>query len=237
MDKGYETLLNKYRRMFSMVDVFHFNSQNTADVYMKYIDVPQSSKVVSITHGSIKDCRKPRTNVDSVLKLGFIGSEAPYKGLPMLKRVIDRLNAAGFCKKLHLSVYGGRIGVDEALNNVEYKGRFSTAQMASIYDSMDLLIVPSICCETFGFTTIEALQFGVPALVSNKVGAKDIVNKYAPQFIFNNEDELYDILSRLISDKTELVAYNKAVVSAEWEWNLESHSKEIIRKIYKDEEN
>lgn len=235
MDKGYETLLNKYRRMFSMVDIFHFNSQNTADVYMKYIDVPQGSKVVSITHGSIKDCRKLRTNVDSILKLGFIGSEAPYKGLPLLKRVIGRLNADGFSEKLHLSVYGGRDGVDEALNNVEYKGRFGAAQMFSIYDSMDLLIVPSICCETFGFSTIEALQLGVPALVSNKVGAKDIVKKYAPQFIFNTEDELYSILSRLISDKTELAAYNRAVVSAEWEWDLENHSEEIIRKIYIDE--
>lgn len=232
MDKRYETLLKKYRRMFSMVDIFHFNSQNTADVYMQYIDVPQSSRVISITHSSIGDYRKKRTYNNSILRLGFIGSEAPYKGLPMLKSVIGRLNKAGYFNRLHLDVYGGRTGIDKELNNIEYKGRFATAQMASIYDSMDLLIVPSIWCETFGFTTIEALQFGVPALVSSKVGAKDIVKCYSPKFVFENENELYDILHRLIENRTELVEYNKIIVSTPWICSMENHAAEIVKELY-----
>lgn len=232
MDKGYKTLLNKYKRMFSMMDAFHFNSQNTADIYMQYINVPQSSKVVSITHHNIKDHRKKRTYESNVLNLGFIGSEAPYKGLPMLKNVIGRLNAFGYLKKIHLNVYGGRIGKDDVLANIDYKGRFNSSQMKSIYDSMDLLIVPSIWHETFGFTTIEALQFGVPAIVSNKVGSKDIVKKYAPQFVFDNEEELYDILFRLIKNRKELIDYNKAIISDTWDWALETHAREIVNKIY-----
>lgn len=232
MDTEFDTLLKNYRKMFSMVDVIHFNSQNTADVYARYIDVPQSSAVVPITHGSIEDHRQLRLYGSDVLHLGFIGNEAPYKGLPTLKRVIRGLNDAGYMDKFCLYVYGGRTGVDEHLKNVEYRGRFSSSQMYSIYDSMDLLIVPSICYETFGFTTIEAIQFGVPALVSNKVGSKDIVESYAPHFIFNNEAELFSILLRLLENRKELIDYNRAIVTSPWNWSLEEHSSEIVNTFY-----
>ena len=68
--------------------------------------------------------------------------------------------------------------------------------------------------------------------MSNKVGAKDIVKKYAPQFVFDNEEELYEILSRLIDDKTELITYNKEIVSATWDWDFESHAANVVNKIY-----
>ena len=91
MDKKYKSLLDTYRRIFSMVDAFHFNSQNTADVYGKYISIPEASKVIPISHGGITDCRKSKSFDEKVLRLGFIGSEAPYKGLFMLKEVLTRI--------------------------------------------------------------------------------------------------------------------------------------------------
>lgn len=233
MDKEYEVLLNSYRRMFKMIDAIHFNSQNTADVYSRYVNVPLGSKVLQITHSGVSDHRRIRGFSSSVLRIGFIGSEAPYKGLPMLKRVVTRLNSEGYANFLMLNAYGGRQGLDEELCNVHYKGRFSASQTAEIYDLMDLLVVPSICYETFSLVTLEALQFGVPVLVSSKVGAKDVVAQYAPQFIFDDEDELYSILHRLVLKRDELVAYNKAVVSSPWQWSMMQHAKDIESEIYK----
>lgn len=234
MDKEYEALLNSYRRMFSMIDAIHFNSQNTADVYSTYVNVPSGSRVLPITHRGVSDHRKIRSFDSSMLRMGFIGSEAPYKGLPMLKRVFSRLNSEGYASSLKLNVYGGRKGYDTELCNVQYKGRFAASQMADIYDLMDLLVVPSIWNETFSLITIEALQYGVPVLVSSKVGAKDIVAQYAPQFIFNDEDELYRILHRLVLKRDELVAYNKAVVSSPWQWSMMQHAKDIENVMYKE---
>lgn len=233
MVQEYDKLLNTYKRMFGMVDVFHFNSQNTRNVYESYLTIPEKSAVVTITHNGIEDHRKVRTFDDKVLKLGFVGSEAPYKGLPMFKRVIARINAEELEERIHLSVYGGRTGADDELPNVEYKGRFTSSQMESVYDSMDLLVVPSIWCETFSLTTIEALQFGVPVLVSSKVGAKDIVKQYAPEFVFENEEDLYQILRSLVEKRSELESYNKNVVEAPWQWSMKQHAKDIENKIYK----
>lgn len=38
-----------------------------------------------------------------------------------------------------------------------------------------MLVAPSIWYETFGYTVLEALSYGVPVIVSEHVGAKDII--------------------------------------------------------------
>lgn len=234
MDKEFDILLKTYNRMFGMVDSIHFNSQNTADVYGKLIDVPKESVVVPITHSDIGDHRQLREYDHRELRLGFIGSESPYKGLPMLKRVIVQLDKEGFKEKISLSVYGGRNGNDDVCANVTYKGRFCATQMEAVYNSIDLLVVPSICNETFGFIVLEAIQYGVPVLVSSKVGAKDVVKQYAPQFVFETENDLYEILFRLINNREELVAYNQKIIELPWQWSMKKQAEEIVEKFYKE---
>lgn len=222
--------------MFRMVDAIHFNSQSTADVYGKYIDVHAESKVVAITHRGVEDHRKRRYYSKKVLRLGFIGSETPYKGLPILKRVITMLNADGLENKIELNVYGGKVGIDKVLPNVLFKGRFSAPQMKSVYDSMDLLVVPSIWYETFSLTTLEALSYGVPVLVSDSVGAQDIVKEYDTSYVYHTEEELRAKLQLLANDKSELVEYNKRILSQPWKHGMREHAQEVVDRIYKSSE-
>lgn len=233
MDKKYAQLLDTYRDMFNMVDAFHFNSKNTADVFSKYVDVPMSSMTIPITHSGIKDKRKIRFYDNQLLRLGFIGSEAPYKGLPLLKEIISLLNKDGYRDKVVLHVYGGRIGQDDVCSNILYKGRFMSSMMEQVYDDMDLLVVPSIWNETFSLVTLEALSYGTSVLVSDKVGAKDIVSNYAPQFVFKTKEDLFNTIQRLIENRQDLISYNESVVKSPWLSSLENHSKDIIAKLYK----
>ena len=232
MVEKYVQLLATYRRMFSMVDAFHFNSQNTAEVYGRYVNVPKESKVIPITHSGIKDHRKKKTFDAAMLHLGFIGSEAPFKGLPMLKEVIKRLGREGYSKQISLEVWGGKTGIELDSPNIIYKGHFTSAMMESVFQGMDLLVVPSIWYETFSLVALEALSYGVPVLVSDKVGAKDIVVQYDTHFVFKTKEDLYTILKRLVDDKTELIRYNEAIISSPWHWSMEQHAKEIVETIY-----
>ena len=233
MWKDYSFLLEEYYKMFEMVDAFHFNSQNTAEVYRRFLNVPNGSKIIPITHSGIGDHRKRRLFDSRVLRMGFVGSEAPYKGLPMLRNVIGRLNESGYEQQIQLNIYGGKVGKDCVLDNINYRGRFDSSQMESVYEAMDLLVVPSIWFETFSFTTIEALQYGVPVLVSDKVGAKDIVKKYAPLFIFKGKDNLYDIISQIIKNRSLLRDYNNNIMRHTWDFSLEKHSQNIVNELYK----
>ena len=38
-----------------------------------------------------------------------------------------------------------------------------------------MLVAPSVWHETFGFTVLEALSYGIPVVISGTVGAKDIL--------------------------------------------------------------
>lgn len=232
MVEEYAKLLETYRRMFGMVDAFHFNSQSTADVYGRYLDIPAESRVITITHSGIKDRREKRVFDNRLLRLSFIGSEAPYKGLQMLKKVITKYNLEGSADKISLSVYGGRTGIDEKIKNVVYKGRFISSMMEQVFNDMDLLVVPSICYETFSFVTLEALSYGIPVLVSNKVGAKDIVGKYNPEFVFRDEVDLYELIKKLVEDRKLLVNYNNAIINNDWNYSMKKHTNQIIKELY-----
>ncbi|MDE5570986.1 MAG: glycosyltransferase [Prevotella sp.] len=232
MAKEYTQLLDSYHRMFEMIDAFHFNSQNTADVYERHLKIPKASKVIPITHRGIQDRRKYKKFNSCILRLGFIGSEAPYKGLPMLKEAIAKLNEEGHVDKLLLNVYGGRTGKDDHLQNMEYKGRFTSDMMEKVFDEMDLLVVPSICHETFSLVTMEALSFGTPVLVSDKVGAKDVVRRYAPNYVFSSKSQLLELLLALIQNNTSLRNYNEKIVNSQWDYSLEKHSREIVSRLY-----
>ena len=228
MAKEYDQLLDSYKSMFGMVDAFHFNSQNTAYVYGKYLSIPVVSKVIHITHSGIQDHRKLRNYNEHKLRLGFIGSEAPFKGLPMLKDVIGMLNQEGFSDRIELHVYGGRTGQDELLPNVIFKGRFTSAMMEQVFDDMDLLVVPSIWYETFSLVALEALSFGTCVIVSDRVGAKDIVSQYDSRFVVSSREELHDMLASLLDDRSFFSKFNMRLVNSEWPYSIENHCKDII---------
>jgi glycosyltransferase involved in cell wall biosynthesis len=64
--------------------------------------------------------------------------------------------------------------------------------MGSVFSKFDLLIMPSIWFETFGFVALEAISFGIPVLLSDTCGVKDIIQKITPELIIKmNEDTLY----------------------------------------------
>ncbi|MBR4793275.1 MAG: glycosyltransferase [Bacteroidaceae bacterium] len=233
MVEEYSELLDYYKGLFDQIDVFHFNSYNTAEVYKRYLRIPGSSKVIPITHSGIDDRRKQRSFDEKLLRLGFIGSEAPYKGLPILKEVLSRLDRNGLSDRIELNVYGGKTGVDDQLKNVYYKGRFTSSQMEDVFNSIELLVVPSICNETFSLITLEALQYGVPVMVSKNVGARMLIEKISDQFVFDGIEDLYKIINGLLSDKRPLTLFNEKLLSVEWNYSMADHAQTIISELYK----
>lgn len=228
MIKKYQSLIDYYKDCFSMVDEFHFNSEVTRDTYRKYI-VPKEEKIIPITHNGINDHRRKKSFEENCLKIGFVGSAAPYKGLPRLIMTLKQLNRND---KWRLDVWGDTIGQDESLP-IYYRGKFTHSAIETVYTSMDIMVVPSLCHETFGLVTLEALSYGVPVLVSDTVGAKDIVKEYDSKFVFHSDEELVSLLELLVDDKSLLRNYNEAIISNDWRHSMSEHAQEIIEELYK----
>ena len=179
---GYESLMIYYRECFSLVDCFHFNSEVSKTVYTTHM--PNiNGMVIPITHCGIKDNRRKKTYNSEKLRMGFIGSDEPFKGLPLL---IEALEEIGMEDEWELSVWGGKLGKHPSLP-IQYKGKYSAQTIENVYEAMDVLIVPSVWKETFSLVTLEALSYGVPVIVSDNVGAQDVVKGYSERCVFHGK--------------------------------------------------
>ncbi|HFJ9279037.1 MULTISPECIES: glycosyltransferase [Bacillus] len=229
--KQYIELRNYYLKMFKLVDYFHFNSSIAKEQFEKYFDV--SGKVVSISHQDIFDYRQERSitkRENALVKLGYLGPIDTYKGFYSLKDTLESLKEKGYTN-WHLGVYGDFLN-DPDIYNPEYYtfyGRYNYSQLKDIFNEVDLLIIPSIWKETFGFIGLEAQSYGVPIMVSEYVGFKDLIQDGETGFIYKvNKHDFIDKLSMILDDISLLERVSKNLLELDFPHLMEQHTKEII---------
>ena len=218
---NYTALREHYHTLLKMCDKIHFNSEVTRSIYRRYF--PDLEGIIQpVTHLGLFDRRRDKKIDPACIRLGFIGSSAPYKGLPLLKSVLKDLKRLGMAN-WHLDVWGSNlVGQDQEIPEIVYRGTFRAGEEETVYRDMDLLIVPSICFETFGFAVAEALSFGIPVLCSATVGAQNIV---PPEMVFPGERELKEKLAVLLRDgktlselRSRIIAEKSRVPTCEEHW-------------------
>lgn len=224
----YSKLLVYYEEIFNMVDKFIFNSTVARDIYSKYIDI--KGDIISITHKDIKDNRKIKNYSNKGLRLTYLGPNKEYKGFNLLLNVMNKLDKSGY-KDIKLNIYGDTGWNKNSFKNVALNGKYSYEELGKIFDSTDLLVVPSIWHETFGFITLEALSYGVPVLLTDKVGSKDLIKKDIGLIVSDDENEIYDAILNIYNDKTILNEFNNNIVNGEFLLSLSNHY-EDIKKFY-----
>ena len=110
----------------------------------------------------------------------FVGNLLPLKGVDILLDVFDALHRDGV--SAHLSLVGG--GGDAALmaraRSMPNVGVQSFVRKPALFDLMaqhDYLVLPSRF-DSFGMVVPEAMSVGVPVIVSDRVGAKMIIEQH-----------------------------------------------------------
>ncbi|HEX5659963.1 MAG TPA: glycosyltransferase family 4 protein [Polyangiales bacterium] len=135
------------------------------------------------------------------ITLGFIGRIERPKGIEVLLEALSRIPGERF----RLRVAGK--AVDPAYLD-ELKQRFPMPQVeylgfvpaAELYESIDLLVVPSLWHETLCVVVYEALGFGVPVLASRVGGIPEILDGQGCGWLFEpgNAQDLEANLRRLL---------------------------------------
>ncbi|PHF06149.1 glycosyltransferase [Bacillus wiedmannii] len=227
----YIELRDYYLTIFKLIDYFHFNSSIAKEQFEKYLDV--NGKIVSISHQDISDYRQERKvkqRGNEVVRLGYLGPIDTYKGFYSLKNQLDSLKEKGYTN-WHLGVYGDFINDPDTYNPKYYTfyGRYNYNQLKDIFNEVDLLIIPSIWKETFGFIGLEAQSYGVPIMVSEYVGFKDLVQDGETGFIYKvNKHDFIDKLSMILDDTSLLDYINENLLKLDFPHLMEQHTKEII---------
>ena len=169
----YRELRAFYIEMLKQFDFIHFNSSVTEFIYQRYF-TPKCSKVISITHRNIKDNRKCSLNKkeSNIIRFTYLASLNSEKGFYLIKDVLDDLWNNGN-KSFSLKLFHHIKDAPEYIQ--EHPKAFNYSELENIFSETDILLAPSLWYETFGYTVLEALSYGVPVIVSDNVGAKDIV--------------------------------------------------------------
>ena len=221
----YKKLRNYYYSLLKLMDMIHYNSSVTKKVYESVFELSNSC-IIGITHSDIEDNRKVKDYSNDYLRIRYLGPQSGAKGYPLLKSALDKLwkGQQEFCLDVHFVPM-------EPATYIKSNDRYSYAELKRIFDETDILVAPSIWYETFGFTVLEALSYGVPVIISGNVGAKDILVQGAGVVIDNiDAQKLFTILQNLTPDK--LRAMNEIIVDKQTIMQIEDMSRQIEVSCY-----
>ena len=214
--KEEKKLYDYYLKLLGLVDVIHYNSNLTYEIYKNYLS--SNYKIIPITHNDIRinDVKKTSSNI---LRIAYFGEQREEKGYNLLIDVLDNLEG-NFILKTY--------GKDDLYQRkyIEYMGPYKYEDLKDIYSNIDVVIVPSTNIESFGFVVLEALANKTPVIASNNVGSKDLVNE---KYIFNDKAELVKKLNDLINNKQSLNDYFNYDLKLK---SFADHVKEIEEKLY-----
>ncbi|MGM9947036.1 glycosyltransferase [Floccifex sp.] len=224
--KDYKRLRNYYGSLIKLMDVIHYNSTLTKQIYESVFESPNSN-IINITHADIKNHRSIKCFSDDLIRIRYLGPMGRAKGFFLLKEALDKLssNQQNFCLDVHFTP-------PEKSPYIKVHERYTYQDLKKIFQETDVLVCPSILYETFGFTVLEALSYGVPVIISNNVGAKDILVSGAGIVVDDiTPDKLCDTFQNLTAK--ELTKMNKTIVEKQNIMQVEEMAEQIEKICYK----
>lgn len=224
---NYKQLRQHYISMLNLIDIIHCNSNVAKKVYQQYLSIKDSIiRVISITHGDINDNRKRKEFSDREMKIRYLGPGGGAKGFTLLKESLDKLwiERQDFRLDIHFIP-------DNPSDYMITHERYNYSALEQIFNETDVLVSPSLWYETFGYTVLEALSYGVPVIVSSTVGAKDIITKGAGIIIDDiNLTKLYNTISSLNTGK--LKSMNEEIILHQNIPTVKELSLSVMEKLY-----
>lgn len=163
--------------------------------------------IIKVTHGvgifNYQDQPAYFEKKDAIRKFLYVGRLTDVKNLPFL------LDTFGEFPDLELHIVG--FGEQElylrsiATPNIFFHGSIENKKLSSVYQSMDVLILPSKS-EPWGLVVEEAINNGLPVIASDRVGCRyDLVtDEYGIVFKFNDKEDLKNAICKI----SNLTFYN-----------------------------
>lgn len=214
----------KLHKKYAVPYIYHAHLvENTKSIKYRFIKpyLKKASCVICVSQTVIKNmtgtnlkvvynpkpldlpCKPTKTNSHFVV--AAIGSLIPIKGFEYI------IEAAKFCSNIDFRIYGeGPLfsKLTKISNGaVRFMG-FSKDIMKELYNSVDILVVPTIIQEALPTVIVEAKSLGIPVITTNIGGQREILNDRKDGFLvpIKNAEAIAEKINMLVSD---LNLYNK----------------------------
>ena len=219
---------------YDLADRISVPSKNAAVSFLKR-GFPSEKILVNslgVDLSLFKPSKRPPNN--SKPKIIFAGEIGIRKGIPWLLKAFKKVS-----KKSELYLFGEiERGFEKKLKQficpgVKICGPVSMLKLAMEYRKADIFCLPSIE-EGFGLVVLQAMASGLPVVVSDAVGASDVLRDgkegiIVPAF---NEQSLSEALELLIDDvgvREKIGCASHKRISSQYSWQ---HYLERAVKIY-----
>ena len=167
----------------------------------------KASRMRTVIHNSYAcdDSLPPREEASSGLRIGYLGRLFETKGIELLIDTVLR----GTESSAHLIIAGSGAGTYEA--RLRERCDASPSRIIflgdvpprTLFEQIDVLVVPSLWHEPFGRVAIEANAWGIPVVASRRGGLPEIVEHAVTGFLFepDHPDELAHTLRDLTPER------------------------------------
>lgn len=226
-----QTFLKKAQRVICF-------SENSAGNLTKTYSIDNISVIEHCLVGSGLFHWQQREFKNKTLSLAVIGGIGFPKGLTILKRLIEHPEF----KKLpvNIIIVGKTLlwpdGYSSKRRKITIHGEFKRDDLPSLLEkyNVNAVLLPSICPETFSFTTSEALLLGYPVICFNLGAPADRIKKYQCGIISEkvSVESLLSVIKKIIAqpDLIEELSGNTAKYHPISE---QEHATEILDIIMK----
>ena len=162
-------------------------------------DGVESGRIWVVPYGADQQLFTKRAAVpDGPFRICFAGRQSLRKGIHYLLKALEQRPSAGWelhCFGMTFRESAGDFERYVGGARVIQRGSLPQRELAEAFRQMHVLVLPS-AEEAFGLVVVQALQSGVPCIVSDRVGAKDLVREGETGSIvpFGDTDALADAL-------------------------------------------
>jgi glycosyltransferase involved in cell wall biosynthesis len=112
-------------------------------------------------------------------RIGFAGRQSLRKGVHYLLKALEQTDSEGWelhCFGMQFAETREDFRSYRGKAHVRQRGSLSQAAFSEALGDLHVLVLPSVE-EAFGLVVVQALQRGVPCIVSDRVGAKDLIRE------------------------------------------------------------
>jgi len=191
----------------------------------------EESKIELIHHGQGVDTEyfKPPKEKGGTFTVLFLGHKSLIKGVPYLLEAWKKLNlknarliVAGHQDKKLIEIYRRKILFEApgSVNPLKY------------YQQSHIYVLPSLG-EPFPRTVLEAMSCGLPVIISDMVGAKDVIEEGKEGFIIpaRNIQAIAEKIKYFYDNPSEIERMGRNARKKAEEYTWENFAQEVTRKI------
>lgn len=225
----------------SKIDKIICVSNQVKDTLIKY--GIESTKTETVWNGcSFHTTKKQAQELwmckkNCALTIGYFGYPIPSKGLSFLLDALELVDE-DLTINVNLLIASRttaeiRSKVDlltTKFKNIRIIEGYEQKDISSLMTSISLAVIPSLWKETYCQTVAELICHGVPTIISNTVGIKDLYK--SEEYIFDNSDpkNLTELLNKYLKNPEQLDDFWNQI---EMPWSINEHINKL-KVIYRE---